>query len=79
MNRLPSLALPTSAVINSIFAPLGSCVVPCQAVAVYRGEQGQRARLIDLARRLTQHTRRLACLFGDGVPGYANNDNDSHT
>lgn len=39
----------------------------------------QRARLIHLARRLTQHTRGLACLFGDGVAAYANNDNNRHT
>lgn len=43
------------------------------------GQEGEGALLIDSAFRLTQHTRRLACLFGDGVAAYANNDNDRHS
>ena len=45
---------------SSIFAPLGSCVVPCQAIAVYRGEQGQRARLIQPADAFANDPRGLA-------------------
>ena len=42
-------------------------------------QEGEGACLVKPAFRLTQHTRRLACLFGDGVAAYANNDNDRHT
>ena len=62
--------------ICSIFLSLGSCVVPCQAVAVYRGEEGQRLALIQTATSAPNHPRGLAFDHADCVSADEQQHND---